>query len=234
MIKLEIGTRNDLEQLSASNIDPKSGSQVEQEREHVLILGSGFGGIEVLKRLQKEFHNGKNNVDIILVSRDNFLLFTPMLPEVSTGRIETRHIVTPVRSFINDNNKSKNVRFHEADIESIDLHRKQVIISHCIGGQTTLVKGNNNSDIEQEQPQEQQRQQWQGQQEQEQSQLIPQPQPLSQPPRHKHTLNYDYLVIAPGSDTNFFGIEGIRKYAFIMEEIDDAIALNLQLMNVCK
>lgn len=69
------------------------------EKKHVLILGGGFAGIEVLKRLQKKFHDNKN-VAITLVSRDNFLLFTPMLPEVSTGMIETRHIVTPTRSFI--------------------------------------------------------------------------------------------------------------------------------------
>ena len=67
-------------------------------RRHVVILGSGFAGIEVVKRLQKKFRNNKN-IDITLVSRDNFLLFTPMLPEVSTGMIETRHIVTPIREF---------------------------------------------------------------------------------------------------------------------------------------
>jgi NADH:quinone reductase (non-electrogenic) len=66
----------------------------------VLILGGGFGGIEVLKRLQKAFQNGVG-VDITLVSRDNFFLFTPMLPEVASGMIETRHILTPIRPFCN-------------------------------------------------------------------------------------------------------------------------------------
>lgn len=62
----------------------------------ILILGSGFAGIEVLKELQKKFKDNRN-IDITLVSRDNFLLFTPMLPEVVSGMVETRHIVTPVR-----------------------------------------------------------------------------------------------------------------------------------------
>ncbi|MGC2440640.1 MAG: hypothetical protein WA390_04405 [Nitrososphaeraceae archaeon] len=66
------------------------------ESRRILILGSGFAGIETLKDLQKEFNNDKN-IEIVLVSKDNFLLFTPMLPEVSTGMIETRHILTPVR-----------------------------------------------------------------------------------------------------------------------------------------
>ena|SRR5215467_1794912 len=64
----------------------------------IVILGSGFAAIEVLKKLQNEF-NINNNIEIILVSRDNFILFTPMLPEVASGMIETRNIVTPVRAF---------------------------------------------------------------------------------------------------------------------------------------
>ena len=91
----------------------------------VLILGSGFAGIEVLKQLQRM---GKNfDVEIILVSKDNFFLFTPMLPEVVSGMIEIRHIVTPVRTFC------KNARFYEADIKSIDLKNKNVVISTDIG-----------------------------------------------------------------------------------------------------
>ena len=66
---------------------------------HIVILGGGFAGIEVLKNLQKKFKT-TNNVEITLVSRDNFLLFTPMLPEVASGMIETRHIVTPLRSIL--------------------------------------------------------------------------------------------------------------------------------------
>ena len=98
------------------------------EKIHVVILGSGFAGIEVLKRLQKKLKHNEN-VTITLVSRDNFLLFTPMLPEVSTGMIETRHIVTPTRSFINK------ARFYEANVESIDLDNKKVVITHSIGRQ---------------------------------------------------------------------------------------------------
>jgi NADH dehydrogenase FAD-containing subunit len=75
---------------------PKDYNQ--QDTTKILILGSGFAGIEVLKRVQKSFRN-KRNIDITLISKDNFLLLTPMLPEVASGMIETRHIVTPVREF---------------------------------------------------------------------------------------------------------------------------------------
>ena len=69
------------------------------QQKHILILGGGFAGVKVLMQLQKAFQNDVS-IDIILVSRDNFFLFTPMLPEVSSGMIETRNIVTPVRDFL--------------------------------------------------------------------------------------------------------------------------------------
>ncbi|HET7344999.1 MAG TPA: hypothetical protein VFJ05_03900 [Nitrososphaeraceae archaeon] len=73
---------------------------------------------EFLKKLRKEFHND-SSVEITLVSKDNFLLFTPMLPEVASGMIETRHIVTPVKSFC------RKAKFYEANLESIDLDNKR-------------------------------------------------------------------------------------------------------------
>jgi len=56
----------------------------------VLILGSGFGGTEVLKNLMEEYGDDRT-VEITLVSKENFTLFTPMLADVATGLIETRH-----------------------------------------------------------------------------------------------------------------------------------------------
>src|SRR5712691_13387450 len=102
----------------------------------IVILGSGFAGIEVLKKLQKKFHSNKN-IDITLVSRDNFLLFTPMLPEVTSGMIETRHIVTPIRLFCKEKAK-----FYEANVKSIDLDKKEVIITYSIGKQSQPISFN--------------------------------------------------------------------------------------------
>jgi NADH dehydrogenase len=158
---------------------------------HIVILGSGFAGIEVLKRLQKGFHNTKkDNVQITLVSRDNFLLFTPMLPEVSTGGIETRHIVTPVRSFINNSNK--NIRFYQANVERIDFQNKQILISHSIEGKSTEATEN----------------------------------------EHTHALLYDFLVIALGSETNYFGLDDLKKHVLTMKDIDDAITLRNHILNM--
>ena len=56
---------------------------------NVVILGNGFADIEVLKKLQKGFDSNKS-IEITLISKDNFILFTPMLPEVASGMVETR------------------------------------------------------------------------------------------------------------------------------------------------
>jgi len=96
------------------------------KKKNIVILGGGFGGIGVLKDLQKDFGDNEN-IQITLVSNNNFLLFTPMLPEIVSGTIESRHIVTPVRSFC------KNSKFYEAEVKAIDLNQKQVIITHKIG-----------------------------------------------------------------------------------------------------
>src|SRR5947199_8156883 len=96
------------------------------DQKKILILGGGFAGVQVLRKIQDAFENDVS-VDISLVSRDNFFLFTPMLPEISSGMIESRHIATPVRSFC------KRARFYEASVESIDIQTKQVVINHLVG-----------------------------------------------------------------------------------------------------
>ncbi len=153
------------------------------QQKHILILGGGFAGVKVLTQLQKAFQNDVS-VDIMLVSRDNFFLFTPMLPEVCSGMIETRNTVTPVRAFCN------RAKFYEANIESIDLINKQVAISHSIGKQTDPIEWRN------------------------------------------HTLNYDYLVVALGSEANFFGMSEVAKNAFTIKTIGDAIVVRNHIINM--
>ena len=150
---------------------------------HVVILGSGFAGIEVLKKLQKEF-DANSNIIITLISKDNFILFTPMLPEVASGMIETRNIVTPVRSFC------KKANFYQAKVESIDLDNKQLTLTHVIGRQS--------------QPND-----W-----------------------REHIVKYDYIVIALGSENNFFKMSDVQRCCFTMKGIDDAILLRNHIINV--
>ncbi len=66
--------------------------------QRILILGGGFGGLYAALRLEKIF-SGDESIEITLISDENFLLFTPMLPEVPSGSIEAKHIVSPLRAF---------------------------------------------------------------------------------------------------------------------------------------
>jgi NADH dehydrogenase len=66
-------------------------------KKRILILGGGFAGVECMRKLESHFMND-NDIEIVLVSEDNFLLFTPMLPQVASGMIETRHVVIPIRT----------------------------------------------------------------------------------------------------------------------------------------
>lgn len=57
----------------------------------VLILGSGFGGLYTALRLEKKLRRAPN-VEVTLVNRENFFLFTPMLHEVAAGDLDVTHI----------------------------------------------------------------------------------------------------------------------------------------------
>jgi hypothetical protein len=159
-------------------------SNLIQDRKTILILGGGFGGISVLRKLQDYFQTDIS-IDIAMISKDNYLLFTPMLHEVASGMIETRHIVTPIRVFCNRS------RFYAATVEDINLDKRQVVIRSSsasqlleeIDGSTSILEVSTNS------------------------------------------LHYDYLVLALGSETKFFGMSDVQKYAFTMKSLNDAITL---------
>lgn len=87
----------------------------------VLILGSGFGGTYTLRHLVRST-NTNENVEITLVSDENFFLFTPLLHEVAMGGIETRHIAYPIRRL----HWRDRFNFLQADIENIDLAKRVV------------------------------------------------------------------------------------------------------------
>jgi NADH dehydrogenase FAD-containing subunit len=157
------------------------------EQKKILILGGGFAGIQVLRKVQDAFQNDVS-VDISLVSKDNFFLFTPMLPEISSGMIESRHIATPVRSFC------KRARFYEALADSVDLQDRQVVITHLLGDQMHSK--------------------------------------YHQAESHSHTLNYDYLVLALGSETNFFGMSDVEENSFTLKSLGDAIILRNHVISM--
>src|SRR5215208_5206966 len=141
----------------------------------ILILGSGFGGLYTALHLEKKFRR-KAAVEITLVNRENFFLFTPMLHEVAASDLDLTHIVNPVRKLL------RRTRFFCGDVEAIDLPGKTVVVSHG-----------------------------------------------AEP--HRHVLEYDYLVLALGSITNFYNVPGLQERALTMKSLGDAVHLRNRLIS---
>jgi NADH dehydrogenase len=87
------------------------------------VLGGGFGGVEAARQLERRLRN-RGDVEITLVSRDNFFLFTPMLHEVAASDVDITHIVSPLRALLHRTN------IIVGDVQSIDLDRRVVRVSH--------------------------------------------------------------------------------------------------------
>jgi len=146
-----------------------------QRPQRVLILGGGFGGLYAAVELEKSLAR-ESGVEVTLVNRDNFFLFTPMLHEVAASDLEMTHIINPVRKLL------RHVRIFHGEAEAIDLEARVVTVSH-------------------------------GEQE-----------------PHRHELEYDHLVLALGSVTNYHGLPGLEENALTMKSIGDAIALRNRLI----
>jgi NADH:quinone reductase (non-electrogenic) len=170
--------------------------KITTNRKRIVILGGGFGGVTVLKKLQNHFQTDVN-IDITMVSKDNYLLFTPMLHEIASGMIETRHIVTPIREFCNRS------RFYCAAVKNIDLEKKRISIRSSTSHISTFAEilGSSSSN----------------------SSTITDPNLLES--NTQSYMYYDYLVIALGSETKFFGMSDIQQNAFTIKTINDAINL---------
>jgi NADH dehydrogenase len=89
----------------------------------IIILGGGFAGVYAAIELEKKFANDPS-VEITLVNRDNFFLFTPMLHEVAASDLDITNIVNPVRKLL------RKVHFFAGDVDTIDLTKKTVTVSH--------------------------------------------------------------------------------------------------------
>jgi NADH dehydrogenase len=85
----------------------------------IVILGSGFGGTYTARHLRR-LTRRREDVEVTLVSRDNYFLMTPLLFEAGSGVLEPRHAVNPLRPLL------KGVRFVKAVVQGIDLEKKIV------------------------------------------------------------------------------------------------------------
>jgi NADH dehydrogenase len=132
-----------------------------------VIIGAGFGGLECAKRL-----SGKP-VDVLLLDRNNYHLFTPLLYQVASSLLNPSDIAYPVRSVLRG---SRNVRFRLADVSGVDFGQRVV----------RLATG--------------------------------------------EVIGYDYLVIATGSTTHYFGIRSVGEVANGLKDLPEAIALRTHVL----
>ncbi len=140
-------------------------------KKKIVILGAGFGGLFALKSIYKNVRNWQD-YDILIVDKNNYFVFTPLLHEVATGGIDPGDIVFPIRELA----KGKTEHL-EAEVLSVDLLKKSVVTS-------------------------------QGE------------------------IYYDYLVIALGAGTNFFGVSGAAEHGFTLKNIEDARRLKNHLVHI--
>ncbi|WP_339629210.1 NAD(P)/FAD-dependent oxidoreductase [uncultured Maribacter sp.] len=127
----------------------------------IVIIGGGFGGVSLAKKLSKK------EVQVVLIDKNNYHTFQPLLYQVSTGGLEPDSIAYPLRKVLIGYD---NFYFRLAEVENVDPLKKKI-----------------NTNI--------------------------------------GDLSYDYLVVATGSETNFFGNEEIEKNAMSMKSVPQSLNL---------
>ena len=93
----------------------------------IVVLGGGFGGVGTVRHLERILRR-RRDVEITLVSRENFFVLTPLLFEACSGRLELRHCAQPIRAAL------RRARFIEATVESVDPERQLVRAAAPDGG----------------------------------------------------------------------------------------------------
>ena len=136
----------------------------------IVIAGGGFAGVYAAMYLDKTLARS-GDAEVVLISRENFLLFTPMLHEVAAGDLHPSDIVSPLRRIL------RHVRVVEAEVDAIDLRARTV---SCVAGVRDV----------------------------------------------RREFGFDHLLLALGSDTNFFDLPGVPDWAATMKSLSDAALLH--------
>src|ERR1700731_402557 len=89
----------------------------------VVVVGAGFGGLEATADLDRMFR-GDRGVEIVLISDQNYLLFTPLLPQIASSYTDPRHIVQAVREI----RGRRKFRFRREAVRAVDVSRRSVIV----------------------------------------------------------------------------------------------------------
>ena len=141
----------------------------EMKKTKIVIAGGGFAGLAAATYLDKRLAR-RPDIEVVLISRENFILFTPMLHEVAAGDLNPSDIINPLRRIL------RHVKIVQADLQAIDPNGRRV---RCCGGVAQL----------------------------------------------EFELEYDQLLLALGSETNFLDLPGLSDWAVTMKSLSDAALL---------
>lgn len=139
---------------------------VEPYQKRVVIVGAGFAGLTLAKKLSSKYFQ------VVLLDKNNYHQFQPLLYQVATAGLEPSSISFPLRKIFQ---KRKNVFIRIAEVKSINAESNSV--STSIGD-----------------------------------------------------ISYDYLVLANGAETNYFGMEDLHQNAFSMKSVSEALLLRNTLL----
>lgn len=137
-------------------------------RPRIVIVGGGFAGAYCAQKLERLLR--PNEAEVVLLDRNNYFLFYPLLVEAGTGSVEPRHAVVSIRDFL------RRTRFIMANVTDVDLDRRRVVLRLADDG------------------------------------------PVDR-------LDYDHLVLAPGSVTRLPDVPGLTRFGFEMKSLSDAVLL---------
>lgn len=152
-----------------------------------VVLGGGFGGLQAAIALERLLPKEDK---ILLVSEQNFLLFTPLLPQVVSSSINPRHIVQTIREI----RGKRRFGFRRDTVQGIDLGARRVNLCSGAGVSGAAVSE----------------------------------------PGISTPIDYDALVIALGSRSEYFGIAGARENSWNFKTLEDAVVLRDHVLDLCE
>src|SRR6185503_17897678 len=101
-------------------------------RSRIVVLGGGFAGIYTAMALEKSM-DGRDDFEVVLINKENYFVFQPMLPEVISGTIGMLDVVSPIRRLL------PRTDLHVREVESVDLANKVVVCSPGFRAQPHVV-----------------------------------------------------------------------------------------------
>jgi NADH dehydrogenase len=93
--------------------------------QHVLVIGGGFGGLAIVRRLAKARRRGRLDVRITLIDRRNHHTFQPLLYQIATAGLQTQDVGISLRAIL----RREDVTIRLGDVTRIDTDRRAVVLS---------------------------------------------------------------------------------------------------------